>query len=182
MCIPTNRRMYEDKTVWYWSISHMSFTLICRHCVIAFLLCPMLKSAYESCHACSTWTAVVTVLRHKEEVQARPDKQTESGFQLSTHRSSKRLANKLTVQYKWCKCFLLGIIYLFFFWPSENVGDLINSTAILEHNTSSKSTCATFRNMVRDVAKIWILPVLFTSVVLILFNDLFFSFSVDKED
>ncbi|KAA0707155.1 Signal transducer and activator of transcription 5B [Triplophysa tibetana] len=31
--------------------------------------------------------------------------------------------------------------------PNENVGDLINSTAILEHNTSSKSTCATFRNM-----------------------------------
>lgn len=31
---------------------------------------------------------------------------------------------------------------------SENVGELINSTAILEHNTSSKSTCATFRNMV----------------------------------
>ncbi|XP_013991238.1 signal transducer and activator of transcription 6 isoform X1 [Salmo salar] len=31
--------------------------------------------------------------------------------------------------------------------PSENVGELINNTAILEHNTSSKSTCATFRNM-----------------------------------
>lgn len=31
--------------------------------------------------------------------------------------------------------------------PSENVGELINSTAILEHNTTSKSTCATFRNM-----------------------------------
>ncbi|MCJ8741509.1 hypothetical protein PDJAM_G00071510 [Pangasius djambal] len=31
--------------------------------------------------------------------------------------------------------------------PNENVGDLINSTAILEHNTTSKSTCATFRNM-----------------------------------
>ncbi|XP_066527253.1 signal transducer and activator of transcription 6 isoform X2 [Hoplias malabaricus] len=31
--------------------------------------------------------------------------------------------------------------------PTENVGELINSTAILEHNTSSKSTCATFRNM-----------------------------------
>ncbi|CAB1330177.1 unnamed protein product, partial [Coregonus sp. 'balchen'] len=30
--------------------------------------------------------------------------------------------------------------------PSENVGELINNTAILEH-TSSKSTCATFRNM-----------------------------------
>ncbi|XP_016315951.1 signal transducer and activator of transcription 5B-like [Sinocyclocheilus anshuiensis] len=29
----------------------------------------------------------------------------------------------------------------------ENVGELINSTAILEHNTASKSTCATFRNM-----------------------------------
>uniref|UniRef100_A0A3P8Y0Q6 Signal transducer and activator of transcription n=1 Tax=Esox lucius TaxID=8010 RepID=A0A3P8Y0Q6_ESOLU len=29
----------------------------------------------------------------------------------------------------------------------ENVGELINNTAILEHNTSSKSTCATFRNM-----------------------------------
>uniref|UniRef100_A0A8B9L7I3 Signal transducer and activator of transcription 6, interleukin-4 induced n=1 Tax=Astyanax mexicanus TaxID=7994 RepID=A0A8B9L7I3_ASTMX len=29
----------------------------------------------------------------------------------------------------------------------ENVGELINSTAILEHNPSSKSTCATFRNM-----------------------------------
>uniref|UniRef100_A0A3B1J977 Signal transducer and activator of transcription 6, interleukin-4 induced n=1 Tax=Astyanax mexicanus TaxID=7994 RepID=A0A3B1J977_ASTMX len=28
-----------------------------------------------------------------------------------------------------------------------NVGELINSTAILEHNPSSKSTCATFRNM-----------------------------------
>ncbi|XP_056128839.1 signal transducer and activator of transcription 6 isoform X2 [Lampris incognitus] len=31
--------------------------------------------------------------------------------------------------------------------PSENVGELINNTAILEHNTTSKSTCATFRNM-----------------------------------
>uniref|UniRef100_A0A4W4EDU0 Signal transducer and activator of transcription n=1 Tax=Electrophorus electricus TaxID=8005 RepID=A0A4W4EDU0_ELEEL len=31
--------------------------------------------------------------------------------------------------------------------PTENVGELINSTAILEHNTASKSTCATFRNM-----------------------------------
>uniref|UniRef100_A0A8C8JVP6 Signal transducer and activator of transcription n=1 Tax=Oncorhynchus tshawytscha TaxID=74940 RepID=A0A8C8JVP6_ONCTS len=31
--------------------------------------------------------------------------------------------------------------------PSENVGELINNTAILEHNTSGKSTCATFRNM-----------------------------------
>ncbi|XP_071775972.1 signal transducer and activator of transcription 6 [Centroberyx gerrardi] len=31
--------------------------------------------------------------------------------------------------------------------PSENVGELINNTAILEHNTASKSTCATFRNM-----------------------------------
>ncbi|KAM3617646.1 uncharacterized protein V6R79_009173 [Siganus canaliculatus] len=29
----------------------------------------------------------------------------------------------------------------------DNVGELINNTAILEHNTSSKSTCATFRNM-----------------------------------
>ena len=32
--------------------------------------------------------------------------------------------------------------------PSENVGEVINNTAILEHNTSSKSTCASFRNMV----------------------------------
>ncbi|KAJ8017089.1 hypothetical protein DPEC_G00014150 [Dallia pectoralis] len=31
--------------------------------------------------------------------------------------------------------------------PSDNVGELINNTAILEHNASSKSTCATFRNM-----------------------------------
>ncbi|KAF7645284.1 hypothetical protein LDENG_00207160 [Lucifuga dentata] len=31
--------------------------------------------------------------------------------------------------------------------PSDNVGELINNTAILEHNTTSKSTCATFRNM-----------------------------------
>uniref|UniRef100_A0A8C4I9F8 Signal transducer and activator of transcription 6, interleukin-4 induced n=1 Tax=Dicentrarchus labrax TaxID=13489 RepID=A0A8C4I9F8_DICLA len=31
--------------------------------------------------------------------------------------------------------------------PGDNVGELINNTAILEHNTSSKSTCATFRNM-----------------------------------
>ncbi|XP_037335243.2 signal transducer and activator of transcription 6 [Pungitius pungitius] len=31
--------------------------------------------------------------------------------------------------------------------PNDNVGELINNTAILEHNTSSKSTCATFRNM-----------------------------------
>uniref|UniRef100_A0A667ZHZ7 Signal transducer and activator of transcription n=1 Tax=Myripristis murdjan TaxID=586833 RepID=A0A667ZHZ7_9TELE len=31
--------------------------------------------------------------------------------------------------------------------PSENVGELINNSAILEHNTASKSTCATFRNM-----------------------------------
>ncbi|XP_031421647.1 signal transducer and activator of transcription 6 isoform X2 [Clupea harengus] len=30
---------------------------------------------------------------------------------------------------------------------SENVGELINSTAILEHNPSSKSMCANFRNM-----------------------------------
>uniref|UniRef100_A0A3Q3VX74 STAT transcription factor protein interaction domain-containing protein n=1 Tax=Mola mola TaxID=94237 RepID=A0A3Q3VX74_MOLML len=29
----------------------------------------------------------------------------------------------------------------------DNVGELINNTAILEHNTSSKSTCANFRNM-----------------------------------
>lgn len=29
----------------------------------------------------------------------------------------------------------------------DNVGELINNTAILEHNTASKSTCATFRNM-----------------------------------
>lgn len=31
--------------------------------------------------------------------------------------------------------------------PNENVGELLNNTAILEHNTTSKSTCATFRNM-----------------------------------
>ncbi|KAJ8257424.1 hypothetical protein GJAV_G00185460 [Gymnothorax javanicus] len=31
--------------------------------------------------------------------------------------------------------------------PTENVGELINNTAILEHNVSTKSTCATFRNM-----------------------------------
>ncbi|XP_070766150.1 signal transducer and activator of transcription 6 isoform X2 [Enoplosus armatus] len=31
--------------------------------------------------------------------------------------------------------------------PGDNVGELINNTAILEHNTASKSTCATFRNM-----------------------------------
>ncbi|XP_058498185.1 signal transducer and activator of transcription 6 [Solea solea] len=31
--------------------------------------------------------------------------------------------------------------------PGENVGELINNTAVLEHNTTSKSTCATFRNM-----------------------------------
>ncbi|KAM3872311.1 signal transducer and activator of transcription 6 [Diretmus argenteus] len=31
--------------------------------------------------------------------------------------------------------------------PIENVGELINNTAILEHNTATKSTCATFRNM-----------------------------------
>ncbi|KAI1892222.1 hypothetical protein AGOR_G00131090 [Albula goreensis] len=31
--------------------------------------------------------------------------------------------------------------------PTENVGELINNTAILEHNSSTKSTCATFRNM-----------------------------------
>ncbi|XP_077368308.1 signal transducer and activator of transcription 6 isoform X2 [Festucalex cinctus] len=30
---------------------------------------------------------------------------------------------------------------------SDNVGDVINNTAILEHNTVSKSTCANFRNM-----------------------------------
>ncbi|XP_077568851.1 signal transducer and activator of transcription 6 [Stigmatopora nigra] len=30
---------------------------------------------------------------------------------------------------------------------SDNVGEVINNTAILEHNTASKSTCATFRNM-----------------------------------
>ncbi|KAK2851349.1 hypothetical protein Q5P01_007625 [Channa striata] len=30
---------------------------------------------------------------------------------------------------------------------SDNVGELINNTAILEHNTASKHTCATFRNM-----------------------------------
>ncbi|XP_067382807.1 signal transducer and activator of transcription 6 isoform X2 [Channa argus] len=29
----------------------------------------------------------------------------------------------------------------------DNVGELINNTAILEHNTASKHTCATFRNM-----------------------------------
>ncbi|XP_034000813.1 signal transducer and activator of transcription 6 isoform X2 [Trematomus bernacchii] len=31
--------------------------------------------------------------------------------------------------------------------PGDNVGELINNTAILEHNAVSKSTCATFRNM-----------------------------------
>ncbi|KAM9350447.1 signal transducer and activator of transcription 6 [Symphorus nematophorus] len=31
--------------------------------------------------------------------------------------------------------------------PGDNVGELINNTAILEHITASKSTCATFRNM-----------------------------------
>ncbi|KAJ8370031.1 hypothetical protein SKAU_G00100590 [Synaphobranchus kaupii] len=31
--------------------------------------------------------------------------------------------------------------------PMENVGELINNTAILEHNSSTKSTLATFRNM-----------------------------------
>ncbi|XP_020503925.1 signal transducer and activator of transcription 6 isoform X1 [Labrus bergylta] len=31
--------------------------------------------------------------------------------------------------------------------PSDNVGELINNSAVLEHNTASKSTCATFRNM-----------------------------------
>ncbi|XP_073794221.1 signal transducer and activator of transcription 6 isoform X1 [Danio rerio] len=31
--------------------------------------------------------------------------------------------------------------------PNENVGELLNSTTILEHNTTSKNTCATFRNM-----------------------------------
>ncbi|XP_059912978.1 signal transducer and activator of transcription 6 isoform X1 [Gadus macrocephalus] len=30
---------------------------------------------------------------------------------------------------------------------SDNVGELINNTAILEHHPTSKSTCATFRNM-----------------------------------
>ncbi|KAM9342729.1 signal transducer and activator of transcription 6 isoform 2-T3 [Pholidichthys leucotaenia] len=30
---------------------------------------------------------------------------------------------------------------------SDNVGDLINNSAILEHNTATKSTCAFFRNM-----------------------------------
>uniref|UniRef100_A0A8C3AXE9 Signal transducer and activator of transcription n=1 Tax=Cyclopterus lumpus TaxID=8103 RepID=A0A8C3AXE9_CYCLU len=31
--------------------------------------------------------------------------------------------------------------------PGDNVGELINNTAILEHITSTKYTCATFRNM-----------------------------------
>ncbi|XP_026189505.1 signal transducer and activator of transcription 6 isoform X2 [Mastacembelus armatus] len=31
--------------------------------------------------------------------------------------------------------------------PADNVGELINNSAILEHNTATKSTCATFRNM-----------------------------------
>ncbi|XP_056278586.1 signal transducer and activator of transcription 6 isoform X2 [Pseudoliparis swirei] len=31
--------------------------------------------------------------------------------------------------------------------PGDNVGELINNAAVLEHNTSSKSTYATFRNM-----------------------------------
>ncbi|XP_028264893.1 signal transducer and activator of transcription 6 isoform X2 [Parambassis ranga] len=31
--------------------------------------------------------------------------------------------------------------------PGDNVGELINNSAILEHNTATKSTCATFRNM-----------------------------------
>ncbi|XP_062872040.1 signal transducer and activator of transcription 6 isoform X2 [Trichomycterus rosablanca] len=30
---------------------------------------------------------------------------------------------------------------------TENVGELINNNAILEHNTASRNTCATFRNM-----------------------------------
>ncbi|XP_041860001.1 signal transducer and activator of transcription 6 [Melanotaenia boesemani] len=33
------------------------------------------------------------------------------------------------------------------FVPGDNVGELINASAILEHNTTTKSTCATFRNM-----------------------------------
>lgn len=35
------------------------------------------------------------------------------------------------------------------FYSSENVGEVINNSAILEHNTTTRSTCATFRNMVR---------------------------------
>uniref|UniRef100_A0A8C6Q1M5 Signal transducer and activator of transcription n=1 Tax=Nothobranchius furzeri TaxID=105023 RepID=A0A8C6Q1M5_NOTFU len=31
--------------------------------------------------------------------------------------------------------------------PHENVGDVINNAAVLEHNTSTKCSCATFRNM-----------------------------------
>ncbi|XP_049610598.1 signal transducer and activator of transcription 6 isoform X1 [Syngnathus scovelli] len=31
--------------------------------------------------------------------------------------------------------------------PSEDVQSVINNTAVLEHNTATKSTCATFRNM-----------------------------------
>nr|AAO22057.1 STAT6 [Tetraodon fluviatilis] len=31
--------------------------------------------------------------------------------------------------------------------PGDTVGELLNNTAILEHNTASKNTCATFRNM-----------------------------------
>ncbi|XP_017286403.1 signal transducer and activator of transcription 6 isoform X2 [Kryptolebias marmoratus] len=30
---------------------------------------------------------------------------------------------------------------------SENVGEVINNSAVLEHNTTTRSTCATFRNM-----------------------------------
>lgn len=40
------------------------------------------------------------------------------------------------------------ILYTVIFHCSENVGELINNSAILEHNTASKNTCATFRNMV----------------------------------
>lgn len=38
--------------------------------------------------------------------------------------------------------------FFVFSCSSDNVAELINNTAILEHNTASKSTCANFRNMV----------------------------------
>lgn len=54
---------------------------------------------------------------------------------------------------------------------SDAVGELLNNTAILEHNTVSKSTCATFRNMVSAAQGFEIgLPFSFPSIPPVVFT------------
>lgn len=64
---------------------------------------------------------------------------------------------------------------------SDNVGELINNTAILEHNTATKSTCATFRNMVCTLASVH-QPRLNYFTALFTNQDFFFGSTVHQED